>query len=155
MARQAVVAVRIIKLGLASLIAVSAAALAQPPTPAGLWRTYSDRTGEADGLVRVVEVDGEFEGTVQAVFSPPAPSPDPLCEECSGERRNAPIVGMKILRRLRWDGEQYSGGEILDPDDGKVYRCSMRLVDGGRKLEVRGFVGIPLFGRTQTWLRAD
>ena len=62
---------------------------------------------------------------------------------------------MKILRRLRWDGEQYSGGEILDPDDGKVYRCSMRLVDGGRKLEVRGFVGIPLLGRTQTWLRAD
>ena len=128
---------------------------AQPPTPAGLWRTYSDRTGEADGLVRVVEVDGEFEGTVQAVFSPPASSPNPLCEECGGELRNAPIVGMKILRRLRWDAEQYSGGEILDPDDGKVYRCSMRLVDGGRKLEVRGFVGIPLFGRTQTWLRAD
>jgi uncharacterized protein (DUF2147 family) len=137
------------------LIAVSAAALAQPATPAGLWKTYRDRTGEADGLVRVVEVDGEFEGTVQAVFSPPASSPNPLCEECSGELRNAPIVGIKILQRLRWDGEQYSGGEILDPDDGKVYRCRVRLVDGGRKLEVRGFVGIPLLGRTQTWLRAD
>ena len=137
------------------MIAVSAAALAQPPTPSGLWKTYSDRTGQADGLVRVVEVDGEFEGTVQAVFSPPASSPNPLCEECSGELRNAPIVGMKILRRLRWDGEEYSGGEILDPDDGKVYRCRMRLVDDGRILEVRGFVGIPLLGRTQTWLRAD
>jgi len=105
--------------------------------------------------VSVVEVDGEFEGSVQAVFSPPASSPNPRCEKCSGELRNAPIVGMKILRRLRWDGEQYSGGEILDPDDGRVYRCRMRLVDGGRKLEVRGFVGLPLFGRTQTWLRAD
>jgi uncharacterized protein (DUF2147 family) len=105
--------------------------------------------------VRIVEVDGEFEGTVQAVLSPPAASPNPLCEECNGDLRNAPIVGMKILRRLRWDGEQYSGGEILDPDDGKVYRCSMRLVDGGRKLEVRGFIGIPLLGRTQTWLRTD
>ena len=137
------------------MIAVSAAALAQPPTPAGLWKTYSDRTGQADGLVRVVEVDGEFEGTVQAVFSPPASSANPLCEECIGELRNAPIVGMTILRRLRWDGEEYSGGEILDPDDGKVYRCRMRLVDDGRILEVRGFVGIPLLGRTQTWLRAD
>src|SRR3989442_6777258 len=85
----------------------------------------------------------------------PSNSPNPLCEECSGELRNAPIVGMKILRRLRWDGEQYSGGEILDPDDGKVYRCRVRLVDGGRKLEVHGFVGVPLLGRTQTWLRAD
>src|SRR5439155_26403807 len=98
-----------------------AAALAQPPPPAGLWQTFSDRTGEADGLVRVVEVDGELEGTVQAVFYPPASSPNPLCEECSGELRNAPIVGMKILRRLRWDGEEYSGGNILDSEDGKDY----------------------------------
>ena len=138
-----------------TLVALSLAASAQSETPAGLWTTYSDRTGEADGLVRIVEVNGEFEGTVLRVFSPPAPSANPLCEECSGELRDKPIVGMKILRGLRRDGDGFSGGEILDPDEGRVYRCSMRLVDGGRRLEVRGYIGIALFGRTQVWDRQD
>lgn len=136
-------------------MAFYAGASAQALTPSGLWKTFSDRTGEADGLVRIIETNGEFEGTVQKVFSPPAPSPAPLCEECAGELRNKPIVGMTILRGLRRDGDEYSGGEILDPDDGKVYRCRMRLIQGGRKLEVRGYVGISLFGRTQTWERQD
>ena len=105
--------------------------------------------------MRIVEVTGEFRGTVQAVFSPPAPSPNPFCEECSGELKNKPIVGMTILRGMRWDGEQYSGGEILGPDNGRFYRCTMRLADGGRKLEVRGFIGFALFGRTQTWERQE
>jgi uncharacterized protein (DUF2147 family) len=130
-------------------------AAAQAPTPAGTWKTYSDRTGQADGLVRIVEVDGAFEGTVLAVFSPPAASAAPRCEACSGEAKDKPVVGLKILRNLRWDGAQYSGGEILDPDDGYVYRCAARLVDGGRELEVRGYLGLPLFGRTQKWLRQD
>ena len=64
-----------------------------------------------------------------------------------------PIVGMTILRGLRWDGAQYAGGEVLDPDSGTVYRCRVRVVEGGNKLEVRGFIGVALFGRTQTWLR--
>src|SRR3954470_14775519 len=131
--------------------ALSASAAAQAPTPTGVWKTFSDRTGQPDGLVRIVEANGEFEGTVQRVFSPPAPSANPLCEECSGDLKDKPIVGMKILRALKRDGDDYVGGEILDPDDGKVYRCRMRLIDGGRKLEVRGFVGIALFGRTQVW----
>jgi uncharacterized protein (DUF2147 family) len=128
---------------------------AQPLSPAGLWKTYSDRTGEADGLVRIREVNGEFQGTVEAVFSPPAQSANPLCEECPGALRNTPVVGMTILRGLRWDGEQYSGGQILDPDSGTVYRCTAKLSAAGRKLEIRGFVGIPFFGRTQIWERQD
>lgn len=137
------------------MMIVSGAAPAQALTPAGLWKTFSDRTGEADGLVRIVEVGGEFEGTVQAVFSPPAPSPNPLCEECLGELKDRPVVGLKILRGLRHNGDQYSDGEILDPDDGIVYRCTARLVEGGRKLELRGYIGIALFGRTQVWLRQE
>lgn len=131
------------------------AACAQAQSPAGLWTTYSDRSGKADGLVRVVEENGQFHGIVEAVFSPPAPTPHPLCEECPGNLRNQPIVGMRILRGLRWDGEQYSGGEILDPDEGRFYRCSVRVGDGGRTLELRGYVGIPLFGRSQTWSRRE
>ena len=138
-----------------AMSACCASALAQTTTPAGLWKTFSDRTGQPDGLVRIVESNGEFEGTVERIFSPPAPSPNPLCEECSGELRNKPVLGMKILRGMKRDAEGFSGGEILDPDDGKVYRCSMRLVDNGRRLEVRGYIGVPLFGRTQTWERQD
>lgn len=127
-------------------------ALAQAPAPAGLWRTFNER-GQAEALVRITEHDGELRGEVVTVFSPPAPSANPLCEDCRGELRNKPIVGMTILRGLRWDGEQYSGGEILDPDNGTIYRCRVRMVDEGRKLEVRGFIGVALFGRTQVWTR--
>jgi uncharacterized protein (DUF2147 family) len=128
-------------------------AVAQSATPAGLWQTVNER-GEREALVRIVEVAGELRGNVVEVYSPPAPSAQPLCEACSGELRNKPILGMEILRGLRWDGEQYSGGEILDPDEGRVYRCILRLLEGGERLEVRGYVGISLFGRSQLWLRA-
>jgi uncharacterized protein (DUF2147 family) len=138
-----------------ALLCVCSAAGAQPLTPVGLWKTYSDRTGEADGLVQITEANGELEGTVVKVFSPPAPSANPLCEECPGELRNQPIVGMKILRGMRPEADAYGGGDILDPDEGKIYRCILRMVAGGRKLEVRGYIGVSLFGRTQVWDRVD
>lgn len=124
-------------------------------TPAGLWQTISDRTGQPDGLVRIVEIDGEYIGTVMAVFSPPAPDPQPLCEQCKGELKNKPIVGMVILRGVRQAGDGYSAGQVLDPDEGQVYKCRITLIDGGRKLEVRGYLGIPLFGRSQVWIRKE
>jgi uncharacterized protein (DUF2147 family) len=141
------------KITLATAILLTASgAAAQSSTPAGLWQTVNER-GQREALVRITEVDGELRGHVVTVFSPPAPSPDPLCEECPGELKNKPVVGLQILSGMRWDGERYSGGEILDPDNGRFYSCTLRLVDEGRKLEVRGFIGISLFGRTQTWLR--
>lgn len=127
-------------------------AAAQSPTPVGLWQTV-DESGQREALVRITEVDGELRGHVVTVFSPPAPSANPRCEECPGELKNKPVVGLQILSGMRKDAERYSGGEILDPDSGNVYRCTLRLADGGRKLEVRGFVGFSLFGRTQTWSR--
>jgi len=127
-------------------------ATAQSSTPAGLWKTVNEK-GEPEALVRIVEVAGEMRGTVEKVFSPPAPNANPLCLDCSGPLKDRPVIGMQILSGLRWDGEQYSGGEILDPNNGRSYRCLMRVVDGGRKLEVRGYIGISLLGRTQVWLR--
>jgi len=135
----------------AFLLACPSYALCQS-SPAGLWKTFSDRNGQPDGLVRIVEVAGHYEATVQAVFSPPAPSANPLCELCPGELKDKPVVGLKIMRDLHPDGDAYAG-EILDPDDGNVYRCTVRLIEGGRKLEVRGYVGLPIFGRTQVWTR--
>ena len=118
-----------------------------------MWQTVNER-GEAEGLVRIVEVAGELRGSVVKVYSPPAPEPDPKCVECTGERKNQPVIGMQILSGLRWDGSEYSGGEILDPNNGETYRCLLRVTDEGRKLELRGYIGISLFGRTQVWLRA-
>jgi uncharacterized protein (DUF2147 family) len=141
---------RLVAAGAALLLAGGTAA---QPTPAGLWKTFGERSAQPEALVRIVELGGRFEGTVEKVFSPPAPSDHPLCEACPGELRNRPVVGLTILRGLRRDGEQYVGGEILDPDDGTVYRCTARLLEGGAKLGLRGYVGLPLLGRSQVWVR--
>jgi uncharacterized protein (DUF2147 family) len=124
-------------------------------TPVGLWQTVNDHTGQPEGLVRIAEVDGEYIGTVVAVFSPPAPDPNPSCEDCPGELKNKPVVGMAILRGVRRSAHGYTDGQILDPDEGQIYRCRVALADEGRKLEVRGYIGISLFGRTQTWIRKE
>ena len=146
---------------LCSFLAVPALALAQPPAQlsaqlsgiAGGWQTSND-AGQTDGLVRIVESAGGHDISVLAVFSPPAPSSAPLCGLCEGELRDKPVVGMVIARGLRRDGEGWTG-TILDPDEGKAYRCVLHLADGGRTLKVRGYVGLPVFGRTQTWTRRD
>jgi len=141
------------RIALATVIfLVTGAAAGQSSTPVGAWKTVNER-GEPEGLVRIVEVAGELRGAVEQVYSPPAPEADPRCIACSGERKDQRVIGMQILSGLRWDGEQYSGGEILDPNNGESYRCLLRVTDGGRKLEVRGYIGISLLGRTQVWLR--
>ena len=134
------------------IFAATGVAAAQSSTPVGLWKTVNEK-GQPEGLVRITEVAGEFRATVEKVYSPPAPVAEPRCLDCTGELKDKPVIGLQILRGLRWDGEQYSGGEILDPNNGKFYRCLMRVVDDGRKLEVRGYIGISLLGRTQVWLR--
>jgi uncharacterized protein (DUF2147 family) len=134
------------------IFAAAGAAAAQSSTPSGVWKTVNEK-GEPEALVRIIEVAGEFRGTVEKVYSPPAPEPAPRCVDCTGALKDKPVIGLQILSGLRWDGEQYSGGEILDPNNGRSYRCLMRVVDHGRKLEVRGYIGISLLGRTQVWLR--
>jgi uncharacterized protein (DUF2147 family) len=137
----------------AALIAASTA-LAQVDSPAGLWRTIDDKTGKERSFIRITESSGVFEGKVEKLLNrQPDDDPDGLCRKCDGERKDKPIVGMTILWGLKKDGDQFAGGEILDPKNGKVYRAKMKLVDGGRKLEVRGFIGVSLLGRSQTWQR--
>lgn len=138
----------------ASLLALLGPAAAQPAGIEGLWQTLDDRTGRPDGLVRIAARGEGYDVTVVAVFSPPAPSPSPLCEDCPGELRGRPVLGLAIARGLRREGDGWAG-EILDPDDGRTYRCRLRLAPDGRRLEVRGYVGLPLFGRTQVWTRRE
>jgi uncharacterized protein (DUF2147 family) len=142
-------------LGLVVLIA-PVIGYAETGSVIGLWKTIDDRTGKPRSLVRITEVNGKLQGKIeQILFRPEETDHNPLCKECSGARRNQPIVGMIILSGLREDGEEYSGGEILDPKNGKTYRCKMALTDQGTKLDVRGYIGISLLGRTQTWVRQE
>jgi uncharacterized protein (DUF2147 family) len=126
-----------------------------PMTPVGLWDTISDTDGRPTGLVEIQEVNGEYVGIVRGILVP-ASHEDSICTKCSGERKDQPVVGMEILRHMRPDGtNEWSGGEILDPENGKTYRAKMKLSDDGRTLTVRGYLGVSLFGRSQKWVRAQ
>jgi uncharacterized protein (DUF2147 family) len=140
--------------GFVAVVCLSGSVLrGQEASAAGRWRTIDDKTGQAKSIVRIIETNGVLEGRVEQVFSPPSPSAAPLCEKCSGDLKNKPIVGMTIMWDMKKDGAEYGGGRVLDPEEGKTYRGKVRVIDGGRKLELRGYVGIAMFGRTQTWSR--
>ena len=134
-----------------ALILWSVASAAQT-TPAGLWRIIDDATGKAKALVRIVETTGVLSGRIEHLFDPD-PKWDGRCDRCRDDRKDQPVLGMTILTGARKDGDGYKDGEILDPENGNVYRCVLRLTGNGDRLEVRGFIGFALFGRTQIWLR--
>jgi uncharacterized protein (DUF2147 family) len=120
-------------------------------SPAGLWKTIDDKTGHARGFVRIYEQNGQLFGKIESSLVPDEAKE--ICEKCSGERKNKPVIGMVILTGMKKNGPEYNGGEILDPDTGCVYRCKMRLAENGSKLILRGYLGFSLLGRSQTWLR--
>ena len=119
-------------------------------TPVGRWRTVDDKTHKPKAIVVLYEENGHLFGRVETLLDPAGKK---VCDLCKDERKNQPIVGMVILRGLAAHGEEYSGGDILDPDNGSVYRCKLRVQDGGRQLSVRGFIGFSLLGRSQIWTR--
>lgn len=133
--------------------AVSAFAAPESASPVGLWRIVGDKSGEAEALVQISERNGIYEGRIVTVFARPGVDPEARCELCPGARKGQAIKGLLILNGLRQNGSEYKDGEILDPDSGDIYRCSLKLSDDNRKLQVRGYLGISLFGRTQTWFR--
>jgi uncharacterized protein (DUF2147 family) len=129
------------------------AAWAQQTTPVGRWRSIDDATGKPKA---VIDIQAASNGTLSARIVQVLDTkdgPNPLCTACEGQRRNQPIVGMSIAWGLKPQGKAWGGGRILDPENGKEYSVKMTPVDAGRKLEVRGFIGVALLGRTQIWLR--
>ena len=101
---------------------------AQAPSPIGRWRTIDDKTGDTKSIVEIRDTPSGLEGVVVKVFSPPAPSPNPLCDECSGERKGKPILGMQIMWGLRKNGAEYIGGRVFDPNNGKTYRGKIMVL---------------------------
>ena len=142
-------------LSLSLLHALPLFALASEATPVGLWRTIDDKTGKEKSLVRITEVQGELRGSIEKLIREPNEDPNPMCDKCSGDKKGKPVLGMMILSGLKRDGKEWTGGEILDPNNGKTYKCRMSVDDSGKKLSVRGFIGVSLLGRTQVWLREE
>jgi uncharacterized protein (DUF2147 family) len=116
----------------------------------GSWRTFDDETNQPAAVVLISEKNGLFSGLVTKLLDPTGL---PTCEKCSDARKGKPLIGMEILTGLKRNADSYSGGEILDPDNGEIYRATIHLTDQGNKLDLRAFIGIPLLGRTQTWIR--
>lgn len=127
--------------------------LAEAPTPLGMWVTVDEKTGKQTALVEISLRDAELTGTVRQIFPQPGEDADPKCEHCAGARKNQPVKGMQIIWGMSRSGEGYGGGQILDPDEGTIYRCKLKLSADGRQLLVHGYVGLPILGRTQVWLR--
>jgi uncharacterized protein (DUF2147 family) len=139
------------------LAGLALGAAAQATSPAGLWRTIDDNTKKDKSLVRIVEANGVYTGKVEKIVDPDSPK-DATCKECSDERKDKPVVGMTIIRNVKQsadDKDVFEGGDILDPNNGKVYRVKLKLIDNGGKLDVRGYIGTPMLGRTQIWVRAE
>ena len=127
-------------------------ALSQTTSPIGKWKTIDDKTGKTKSIVEISEKGGKLFGTILELFDPE--KPDPVCEECDSEdpRYMKPIVGLEIIRNMKKDDdENWEGGDILDPENGKVYRCKLWVEEG--KLQVRGYIAF--LYRTQTWKPAD
>ena len=144
----------IVQAGLLALLALPPA-LADNSSPVGLWQSIDDISGKPKALIRISEHKGVLEGRIEQLYRAPGQDQNPVCDSCEGARHNQPVIGMVFMSGLKKDGDEYNGGEILDPDNGKVYRSKIALRDGGRQLSVRGYIGVPLLGRSQTWLRHD
>jgi uncharacterized protein (DUF2147 family) len=145
------------RLATALVFALLAELACAQDTPVGLWKTIDDDGKTEKSLVRIIEREGALTGKIERLLDP-SDKPDALCEMCTDERKVKPILGMTVIRDVRRrDGEKYvwEGGEILDPDNGKTYRVRLTLDAAGKTLAVRGYIGAPMLGRTQTWIRVQ
>lgn len=131
------------------VLTVFAAAAIQAQSVTGKWKTIDDETGKAKSIVEISEKNGKMYGKVVEILTD---KKDAKCDKCSGADKGKPVKGLTIIKGLKKDGSEYSGGTITDPSSGKEYKCVIKL-NGTEKLDVRGYVGIQALGRTQTWVR--
>lgn len=135
----------------AAMLLIALNTSAQRSTPVGKWKTVDDATGKVKSVVEIFEKGGKLHGRVLELFDPP--EPDPKCDKCAKDdaRHGMPVRGLEIIRNLVKDGQAWANGDVLDPENGKVYKCKIWVENG--KLQVRGYIAF--LYRTQTWLPAD
>lgn len=140
------------------LLGAGAASATDTSSPVGTWKQVDDVTGKVKSVIEISEANGVLQGKVMQLLnrSPEDVARDgehPKCTKCDGERKDQPIEGMTILWGVSKDGDVWDGGKILDPKNGKVYKVKLTLKDGGQQLDVHGYIGFALLGRSQTWER--
>lgn len=118
----------------------------------GVWKTVDDVSGEATSHLEIYEQDGKLRGKIIKLLDS---DDDAKCEACTGDKKNQPIIGMDIIWNMKGKEGVYKGGKILDPDNGKEYKCKITLGDDPSELDVRGYIGFSLLGRSQTWYRVN
>ena len=116
----------------------------------GQWETYDDKTKEKKAVIEIYQTDNLYFGKIVKSFSL---EKNALCENCKGINKNKPIIGLVVIENIKKDGNKFNGGTVLDPDNGETYKCNLKLINN--KLEVRGYLGFSLFGRTQYWVRKE
>lgn len=119
-------------------------------SPVGLWKNIDDETKEEKAEIEIYEQNGILYGKIVKLLK--KEEPNPKCTKCPGQFKDQPIEGLQIMWGLKKEGNEYTGGSILDPKSGKIYGCKIELIDAN-KLKVRGFLGVSLLGRTQYWYR--
>ncbi len=142
----------------AGLLLAAGSAMAANDTPVGNWKTIDDVTHQPKSIVQITENNGELQATIVKLLNrtPEAIARDgehPICRKCDGVRKDKPIVGMQIMWGVTKDDDAWDGGKILNPKYGKIYKVKLTMLDGGQKLNVRGFIGFSWIGKTQIWER--
>lgn len=140
-----------------ALMTASLSVFANPSDITGKWRSIDDKTGFSKGIVEITKNSQNiYTGKIVEIIPRPDYTPKSVCDKCSGSLKNAPIVGLTVLsnmKRSESNPNEFEGGTILDPLNGKEYKSKIKLNASGTRINLRGYIGVEIVGRSQTWIR--